>query len=257
MNDPVARSRRSGLVLALFAAVSVGACSSSKGNGGGGGSGGGGAGGAAGTGGAAAGTSGDAAAGASGGGSGGGGGSDSGGGGMDAGVETAPAPELNTCGDPAKLGAATIMMQMASRNSGDRSTTANDGSVQWFGQLNMDTRPQTLDVQLYKGAAPFAAMLGPMSISLTGQSDFSTCGACVLFHPKYNDGVEIRAQPNYIATSGTLNITAVPNGAPGKLTATLSNVTFEHVMIDPSFATTKLDDCTITLTSASIDFDVP
>ena len=189
-------------------------------------------------------------------GSSGGGGSDAGTA-MDAPPETAPAPELNTCGDPDKLGTATIMMQTATRNFGDRSTTANDGSVQWFGQLNMDTRPQTLDVQLYKGAAPFATMLAPMTISLTGQSDFSTCGACVLFHPKYNDNTEIRAQPNYIATSGTLNITAVPNGAPGKLTATLSNVTFQHVMIDTSFKTTNLDTCTISLTSASIDIDVP
>jgi hypothetical protein len=246
MHEKLASSQSPKLFITLVAALTLAACASGSsgktGAGGSGGSGGsGGAGGSTGgTGGSTAGTSGGA-------------GSD---GGMS--MDAPPAPELNSCGDPAKLGAATPMNQMGSLNFGDRSTTAMDGSVVWFGDLNMATRPQKLDVQLYRNAAPFGAMLAPMTINLAGQSDFSTCGACVLFHPMYNDGVEIRAQPNYIATSGMLNITAVPNGAAGKFTATLSNVTFEHVMIaSSSFMTTKLDNCTITLTSASIDVDVP
>jgi hypothetical protein len=243
---------RSPLIIGFVAALAFGACSSSKGGGGvAGSSGAAGAAGSVGAAGSAAGSSGGAMAGSTG-----AAGSDAGVS-MDGPVEMAPAPSMNTCGDPDKLGTATIVMQTASRNFGDRSTTANDGSVQWQGNLNMDTRPQKLDVQLYKGAAPFTTMLAPMTISLTNQSDFSTCGACVLFHPMYNDGVEIRAQPNYIATSGTLTITAVPNGVAGKLTATLTNVSFEHVMIDTSFKTTKLDDCTVSLTSATIDIDVP
>jgi hypothetical protein len=251
MKEAFVCSRSPGLIIGFVAALALGACSSSKGSGGAAGStGAAGAAGSTGAAGSAAAGSGGATAGSSG-----GGGSDAGAA-MDGPVEMAAA-SMNTCGDPDKLGTAAIVMQMATRNFGDRSTTVNDGSVQWRGQLDMDTRPQTLDVQLYKGAAPFAAMLAPMSISLTNQSDFSTCGACVLFHPKYNDNTEIRAQPNYIATSGTLNITAVPNGAAGKLTATLTNVTFEHVMIDTSFKTTKLDDCTISLASATIDIDVP
>jgi hypothetical protein len=157
------------------------------------------------------------------------------------------------CGD--SLGAVTVMLQAATEG-GDRSAVTPRDSVAWLGQLNMTSPAETLDVQLYKNVAPFGAMLAPMTISLAGQSDFSTCGACVLFHPLYYDGVEVRAQPNYIATDGTLNVSAVPNGTTARLTATLSNVTFEHVMIDPSFKTSKLDDCTITLTSASIDSDV-
>ena len=124
----------------------------------------------------------------------------------------------------------------------------------------MDTEPQVLDIQLYKNAAPFGAMLASMSIDLTSQGDYSTCGACVVFHPRYLDGgVEIRAQPDYIATSGTLNITAIPSASGMKLTAMLSNVTFEHIMIAPStFATTKLPDgCKTTLTSAMIDTALP
>jgi hypothetical protein len=125
--------------------------------------------------------------------------------------------------------------------------------------------PDVLDIQLYKSAAPFGAMLASMSIPLTGQDNFATCGACVLFHPMDNDGAPLHAQTNYIAKSGTLNITAVPNaltpaadggadaGTATHFTATLSNVVFEHVTIDSSFVTTKLDDCTITLTSVAID----
>ena len=139
---------------------------------------------------------------------------------------------------------------------GDRSTVSLHDSVSYLGPLDNATRPNELDIQLYKNTAPFGAMLAPMSISLVGQDNFATCGACVILHPMYSDGVEIRAQTNYIATSGTLNITAVPNGTTTHLTATLSNVTFKHVMIDSSFVTTKVDDCTITLTSASIDAPV-
>ena len=98
-------------------------------------------------------------------------------------------------------------------------------------------------------------------------------GACVFYHPEYEVGVELRAQKDYIATGGTLNITAVPNysapdagtdagsgdgGAGLQLTATLSNVTFEHVMIDDLFNTTVLTDgCAASLTSASISAPVP
>jgi hypothetical protein len=230
-------------MVALAAALTLAACSSSKGNGGGGGSGGG----TGGSGGSAAGASGNAAAGTS------GGGND--GGATDASGEAAPAPELNACGHPAKLGAATATNQMA-MEGGDRATVSLHDSIAWLGQLNDATEPEMLDVQLYKNAAPFGAMLSSMSISLAGQSDFSTCGACVLFHPNYSNGTAVRTQTNYIATSGTLNVTAVPNGTATKLTATLSNVTFEHVTIDPDFKTTKVDECMVTLTSASIDVSV-
>jgi hypothetical protein len=250
MNERFAPSRSPGFVVVFLAALTLAACSS-KDNGGGGGTAGGTAGGAAGAGGGAgaAGASGDAAAGTS------------GGAGSDGGAGTAGAagtgPALNACGAPAMLGAATVMAQMATEG-GDRSTVTLHDSVAWQGQLNPTaTRPDTLDVQLYKSFAPFGPMLAPMTISLTGQNDFSTCGACVLFHPMYSDGVEIRAQTNYIATAGTLTVTVVPTGTTTKLMATLSNVTFQHVTIDSSFKTTvAADNCTVTLTSATIDSDV-
>jgi hypothetical protein len=250
MNEQSVLSRSS-FAIAIVAALTLGACSSSsKISGGGGGSGGatGGSGGAAG--GSAAGAPGDAAAGAP-------GAAGSDGGTTEAAAEAPPAPELNSCGDPAKLGAATVLAQTGVLG-GDRATPNLSDAIDWLGMVNSATEPQTLEIQLYKSTAPFGAMLAPMSISLTGQSDFATCGACVFFHPGYRDNTPLKNQPNYVATSGTLNLTAVPSASgSGMLTGTLSNVTFEHIMIDPDYKTTKVDDCTITLTSASINVTLP
>jgi hypothetical protein len=279
---PNARPRLVGLAVLFFGWLALAACSSSSGGtktgaGGasGGGSGGGGTSGS-GTGGGTAGQAGapgDAAAGAS------GDASTAGAGGLaDGGAAGATpdgnAPEVNACGFAPDLGTATFVMQSA-QEGGDRSTSTVHDAIAWLGQLDDDTEPEMLDVQLYKGAAPFGAMLQSMSIPLTGQSDFKTCGACVFYHHQYDNGVELRAQKDYIATSGTLDITAVPNiSAPGdggvdaggsadsgaglQLTATLSSVTFEHVTIDDLFNTTVVTDgCTVSLTSASINASVP
>ena len=182
------------------------------------------------------------------------------------------APEVNACGFVPNLGTATLVMQSA-QEGGDRSTATVHNAIAWLGQLDNNTEPDMLDVQLYKNAAPFGAMLQSMSISLTGQSDFKTCGACVFYHHLYENNTELRAQKNYIATSGTLNITAVPNysapdagtdagggdgGAGLQLTATVSNVTFVHVLIDDLFNTSVLTvGCAVSLTSASISAPVP
>jgi hypothetical protein len=254
-----------GIAFFTLGSLALGACSSSGSKCGPGGCTSGMAGGAAGTsgsgggaagatGGAAAGTSGDAAAGASGDAAAGAGGG-SGGATADGGPSDA-----STCPFAPSLGAATVVQAMPpvpmATEGGDRSTMTVHDSVAYLGPLDNATRPNELDIQLYKNKAPFGAMLAPMSISLVGQDNFATCGACVILHPMYSDGVEIRAQTNYIATSGTLNVTAVPNGTTMQLTASLSNVTFKHVTIDSQFVTTKVDDCTITLTSVSIDTPV-
>jgi hypothetical protein len=264
MKQPFALSRSSAFVVVLVAAAAVGACSSSKDNGGGAGSAGGSsgagmAGSSGGASGAAAGAAGNAAAWKTG-----SGGSD--GGVKDGAAETAPVV-LNACGAPAMLGS-TVVMQMALQGNGDRPTASLSGNVQWLGYLDSNSEPNALEVQLYENAPPFGASFMPMTISLAGQSDFGTCGACVLFHTSYKCGSAVRNQENYIATGGTPTITAGPNaagdaGTPGHLMATLSNVTFEHVTIDTSsdagsgFVTTKVaDNCTVALPSAAINVDV-
>jgi hypothetical protein len=248
----VTQRRTSGLFFVLLFSLASAACSSgSKGSATGAAGTAGGAAGSSAAGAGAAGTPGDAAAGSVG---------SSGDAAADAtgaaGATTdAGSSDVSLCLVPSSLGTVTLVTQSAAEG-GDRSTVTMHDSVAWLGQVNSNTMPDVLDVQLYKSAAPFGATLASMSIPLTGQDNFATCGACVLFHPMDNDGAPLHAQTNYIAKSGTLNITAVPNGTATNLTASLSNVVFEHVTIDSSFATTKLDDCTITLTSVAIDAPV-
>ena len=232
--------------LGILLSLSVAACSSTSGGSATGTAG------TSGSAGATAGVSGDAAAGSSGDAAGVAGATGTAG--MGAGADASACPYAPSLGAVTILTLAQTQTQLPMASEvGDRSTTTEHDSVSWLGPINNNTRPDVLDVQLYKSKAPFGAMLAPMSISLAGQNDFATCGACVLFHPVWNDGAPLHAQTNYIAKSGTLNITAVvPNGNTTQLTATLSNVVFEHVTIDSSFVTTKIDDCTITLTSATI-----
>ena len=268
MNLSNAQRRTLVPVLLLLGSLAAGACTSSSGGKSTGTAG------TTGSGGTSSGGAGGSAAGTSGaGGTAGGAGASGADGGAAGAAPDGSAPEVNACGFAPNLGAATFVMQSA-QEGGDRSTATVHGSIAWLGQMDNNTEPNELDVQLYKHAAPFGAMLQSMSISLTGQSDFKTCGACVFYHPAYEVGVELRAQKDYMATGGTLNITAVPNisapdggadaggaadgGAALRLTASLTNVTFEHVMIDDLFATTVVDGgCTASLTSASIDSPVP
>ncbi|HEX4407025.1 MAG TPA: hypothetical protein VH560_19435 [Polyangia bacterium] len=168
-------------------------------------------------------------------------------------------PATNSCGVVSNLGAATVVMQSAAQGNGDRPTASLQGSLQWLGQLDNADEPNELDVQLYEGVMPFGASLAPMTIPLAGQGDFATCGACVIFHPMYVAGAPIHAQTSYIATGGTLTLTAVPTGTTTTLVGSLSNVTFEHVDIDlTTYATTKsADGCTSALTSATINVSLP
>ena len=106
-------------------------------------------------------------------------------------------------------------------------------------------------MELYN-IAPFGTTIAPMAnIDLSGQSQFKTCGACVLVLARV--GTDGSAQQIYLATAGTLTITAVsPN-----ITGTMSNVTFQHVTIDPSTTiSTRVDDCVTSVTSASFNTTV-
>jgi hypothetical protein len=247
-----ASARSAGFALLFLGCAAFGACTSSSGVGGtAGASASAGASGSAGSGGASgAGTAGSGSAGATGGTA---GASDGTAGATDGGTDAPNVPK-NACGIPSTLGA-TLVMQTAAQGYGDRPTSTQQGSLQWLGQLDNDNEPNELDVQLYENTMPFGAALAPMTISLAGQGSFATCGACVVFHPMYVVGAPIHSQISYIATGGTLTLTAVPSAATPTLTGTLSNVTFKHVDInETTYATTPdPDGCTVTLPSATIN----
>ena len=151
-----------------------------------------------------------------------------------------------SCQPPSSYGTPTFL---ASSEVAEATTdSAGNQQLVWQGQLNAVALPDILDVELYN-VAPFGDTIAPMAnIDLSGQSQYETCGACVLVLTQVaTDG---SAQQLYLATAGTLTITAVtPN-----ITGTMSNVTFQHVTIDPNTSiSTKADDCPTSVTSASFN----
>ena len=102
---------------------------------------------------------------------------------------------------------------------------ATGAVVVWWGDLNQD--PDEIVIELYAGWGVFTAGLRPGTFPLTGaELSYQTCGACVFVE------ADISAEGNvgqeYFATGGTLTLTSVS----GRLTGSLSNVTFQHVLFD-------------------------
>lgn len=101
-------------------------------------------------------------------------------------------------------------------------------------------------IELYNGFGVFGAGITTGTYTLTGDElDYATCGVCVRLY------TEADPDDGYLATGGTVTVTALsPN-----LVVDLSDLTFEHVTIDPTtFASTPhADSCTSTMTSAPFD----
>jgi hypothetical protein len=132
----------------------------------------------------------------------------------------------------------------------------------WNGIVRNSATPDQMSIDLVSGLAPFGSMLTPVTVDLSTQKDFQTCGACVLFSVALNaDASAVLPEPqSFIAISGNLNIAAVPSfpaTASSRITGSLSNVVFEHVNIDSiTNVSTKIDNCQIVVTSAAFDAPV-
>ncbi len=140
-----------------------------------------------------------------------------------------------------------------------RGSGPSPDEVDWDAAINTDIMPDVLAMSLVAGIPPFLTGITTMdAIDLAGQDNYRACGACVLLvaHADPNQML-LRSGDDYIATSGTLKLTAVPSlplTAISRVTATMTNVTFKHVSINPTTGvTTKIDDCTITLSSANLN----
>jgi hypothetical protein len=161
-------------------------------------------------------------------------------GGSSGGGSSANCQALTTYGTPTLIASSEIAENLTD--------TIGDQRLVWQGQLNALAMPDILDVELYN-APPFGATIAPMAnIDLSGQSQYETCGACVFVLTQV--GMDGSAQQVYLATAGTLTITAVsPN-----ITGMMSNVTFQHVTIDPNTTiSTRVDNCVTSVTSASFN----
>jgi hypothetical protein len=120
----------------------------------------------------------------------------------------------------------------------------------WFGPLNQATPPDYVAVQLYGGFGVFPTTITTGTFQLTGNElNFATCGVCVLVWAD----ISSQGQPaqEYLATGGSVTLTSVT----GRITGTLTNVTFEHVTINPStYESTPLGDgCESKIGSLSFD----
>ena len=86
-----------------------------------------------------------------------------------------------------------------------------------------------------------------MSVDLSTQTQFDSCGACVVVSTQTDSTG--KGKQTYLATGGTLTISSASQVS---VMGTLSNVTFQHVNIDPvTFHSTKADDCVTALTSGT------
>jgi hypothetical protein len=171
------------------------------------------------------------------------------GGGTGSGSGTPDAPTQAACLLRPQLGAPMPMQQEGhSRKSMGESTPDN---FYLFADLNQDTMPDILLVDLWKGYGAFTSGFptSAMTINLAGtEASYETCGACITVQTDYT--MSGPTGDPYIATAGSLALTSV---SPTSIAGTLSNVTFTHVTIDPmSGATTPhADGCAATLTSVA------
>ena len=121
--------------------------------------------------------------------------------------------------------------------------------------MNADPKFDNLSLQLFKGLGAFTTgEIVPGVVALSGaESNYETCGACVLIYTDLDPDAGFMEDSVYMATGGTINLmTLTPN-----IKGTLSNVTFTHVTIDAdTFHSTPVGDCESVLMSMAFDFPV-
>ena len=130
-----------------------------------------------------------------------------------------------------------------------RAVSTHDGSgnetIAFLGAVQAGPDADTLDIQLIQGMGAFAG--GPPAAGtypLSGvETQLSTCGVCVVVEGGTPRGY-------YAAQRGTLVIDAVDT----HFQASLSNVDFAHVDVDPNTSvSTIIDTCTASITTATWD----
>ena len=147
----------------------------------------------------------------------------------------------SSCTVPVSFGVVVARSPSAARELGP------PVDLNYVDPLNGDPQPDVFTLVLVDGRGAFASGgIAPKTIQLGGvEAAYATCGGCVEIFS------DVNAQGNfaafYLASSGTLTITAV---SP-RLTGTLSTVTLVHlddndVVVDA--CTTRID---------SLAFDVP
>lgn len=163
----------------------------------------------------------------------------------------APIDAPKPCGATPSYGTVTPLDEVATRD-----LDVNPTEIYYDSSLNMDPKFDDLSIQLFKGLGAFTTgEIVPGVTSLSGpESNYETCGACVLIYVDLDPNNGLMDDGVYMATGGTINLmTLTPN-----IKGTLSNASFTHVTIDAdnNFRSTPVGDCDATLTSIAFDFPV-
>jgi hypothetical protein len=134
--------------------------------------------------------------------------------------------------------------------SGSDATLHN---IFYIGELATGAQQDLLYLDLYEGFGAFEdGQIVTGTFPITGDDTaYSTCGACVMIGADVTDS---GADDWYVAGGGVLNLTSIS----GRLTGSMSNVTFYRVLTDasgwPSDARTF--DCEARIPSASFDVEL-
>jgi hypothetical protein len=168
------------------------------------------------------------------------------------GFEEDAGPPLPRCAAPVSYGDLGLIPPQFSQAA---LRFTQDGEVQkviYQALLNDDT--DLLVVELFDHFGVFAGGLRTGIFELTGEElDYATCGVCIRVFGDIGPLGDVRQV--FMATSGTVEIREVGLSQNGHLQATLIDLTFEHVNIDPrTFESTPVNDgCESAIEGAHLD----
>jgi len=129
---------------------------------------------------------------------------------------------------------------------------ATDDILEFDALLETAQPADGIAIILYAGYGAFdGAAITPGTYQIAGDElDFATCGVCVVMSTNVTStGYE----DDYMATGGTVTITAAGSAVGGTMSGSLSNVTFHHAEIAMGNGDTTISDdsCTSAITNAT------
>jgi hypothetical protein len=114
-----------------------------------------------------------------------------------------------------------------------------------------------LHLELWDGAGVFTGGFKTGTFQLTGdETDYFKCGACVVLAADINPANNLPTK-FYMATGGTLTLTAMdPTVGTGKVTGTLTGVTFDEVDVSGDAQVPAAGSCTSSVGGFSFNLTV-
>jgi hypothetical protein len=164
-------------------------------------------------------------------------------------------PPSDSGGEVACTDFGTATPTSSSAEGGD----STEGQYDWWADiaLNSEALPEVLTVALYGGyPTPPGITTGSHTLGVGIDNNWSTCAYCVVVFEDMSTATEEPAAV-YLATSGTLTLTALGEANAGNLAGTLTSAHFVEVTIDPgTFVSTPVPGggC---YDIDSISFDMP